>query len=197
MISKEIWSLIAVILTIYGSFNYIWGVLYKGVKPHLFTGLIWGSSSVIVSFAQYEDGAGVGAIPILVAGIISLYIAYLSYTRMTDHMITPIDWVFLLAALGTIPVWYFTDSPMWSAVILSIIDVVGSFPTIRKTYYYPNEERTPPYTIALWRNITSILALESYNVTTLSFPILSTLPIIVIIALIVIRGDSVAKMDDK
>lgn len=182
LISNEIWSLISIILTVIIFYSYIRSVLYGDTRPHLFSWIIWGVSTTIVAFAQYADGAGVsGALPILLSGVVALYVAYLAYKKRTNHMINPIDWVFMTVALLAIPIWWITDNPLWAALLLTTIDVIGSFPTIRKLYSYPNEEPLKPYVIGLFRNVTALFALEKYNVTTTIFPIATAIPALIMI----------------
>ncbi|MES9971296.1 MAG: hypothetical protein ABW092_14785 [Candidatus Thiodiazotropha sp.] len=54
-------------------------------KPHVFSWVIWGSTTFIVFLAQLEAGGGVGAWPIGISGLITLFIALLAFAHPYDE----------------------------------------------------------------------------------------------------------------
>jgi hypothetical protein len=90
---------------------------------------------------------GAGAWPIGVSGIITIYVAILAYLKRTDSMISNIDWLFFILAMLSIPLWYFTSDPLLSVIILTILDLLGFAPTIRKAYSRPFEEQLRFYVL--------------------------------------------------
>ena len=111
---KEIFSAIAIALTFIAYIPYIHSILKKEIKPHVFSWVIWGSTTIIVFLAQYEDGGGAGSWPIGVSGVITFYVAFLAYTRKSDITIAKSDWYFFLTAMASIPFWYLTSDPLWA-----------------------------------------------------------------------------------
>lgn len=170
MIYKEIFSALAIALTFFAFLPYIRSILKDEIKPHVFSWVIWGSTTFIVFLAQLEDGGGAGAWPIGVSGVISVYVAFLAYVKKSDISITRIDWCFFLSAMASLPFWYFTSDPLWAVVILTIVDALGFGPTVRKAYFYPFEENLTFFSIFMVRNLVAILALEHYSLTTVLFP---------------------------
>lgn len=65
---KDALALIATILAIAGNLPYIRDAFNRRVKPHPFTWLVWTIVSAIVVLGQIAGGAGVGALPAVVAG---------------------------------------------------------------------------------------------------------------------------------
>ena len=78
---KEFLSGLAIVLTIVAFLPYIRSIKLGKTKPHVFSWIIWGITTVIASLAQFSDNAGVGAWPIFFSGIITLYIGYLAFTK--------------------------------------------------------------------------------------------------------------------
>lgn len=167
---KEIVSAIAIALTFIAFLPYIRSILKNEIKPHVFSWIIWGSTTFIVFLAQIQDGGGAGAWPIGVSGLITLCVAFLAYLKKSDITITKIDWCFFLLAMASLPLWYFTSDPLWAVVILTTVDVLGFGPTVRKAYSHPFEENTVFFTIFMLRNILVVIALENYSITTVMFP---------------------------
>ncbi len=168
---KLIFSGLAIVITFMAFIPYIRGILQGRIKPHLFSWLIWGMTTLIVFFAQLDADGGTGAWPIGVSGVITVYIAFLSYVKRGDISITRLDRLFFSAALLSIPCWYFTSNPMWAVILLTTIDLLGFGPTIRKAYDHPYEESLLFIFMFFLRNTFALLALESYSLTTMLFPL--------------------------
>ncbi len=167
---KETLSAIAIVLTFVAFVPYIRSILSNQIKPHVFSWAIWSITTLVVFFAQEEDGAGVGAWATGVSGCVTVLIACLAYWKRADISITRLDWLFLTAALFSLPMWYFTSDPLWAVIILTAVDVLGFGPTIRKAYSFPYSESLLFFIIFAARDLLVITALENYTVTTVLFP---------------------------
>ena len=190
---KESFSATAIILTFIAFIPYIRSIQQGKTIPHAFSWIIWASVTFIIFLAQLADKGGLGAWPIGVSGIITLYVAMLAYSKKSDLTITTTDWLFFISALTAIPFWYFTSNPLWAVLILTTIDLLGFAPTFRKSYQYPYSEQLTFYAIIASRNIFSIFALENYSLTTLLFPAATALACILFIQMVSIRRIKVKK----
>lgn len=168
---KLFFSAVAIVLTFVAFVPYIRSILAGVTKPHVFSWVIWGSTTVIVFFAQLEAKGGIGAWPIGVSGAITTFIAALAFIKRSDISITKTDWFFFLSALASLPVWYFTSDPLWAVVVLTSVDLLGFAPTIRKAYDFPHNENIPFFLFFIARNTFALLALEHYSVATVLFPL--------------------------
>ncbi len=169
-VAKEFLSAIAIALTFIAFLPYIRSIRQGVTRPHVFSWVIWGSTTFVVFLAQLADNGGAGAWPIGVSGIITIYVAFLAYARKADSAITQTDWWFFLAAITSLPLWYLTDDPLWAVVILTTVDSLGFGPTFRKAYFHPFEEQLAFYLLMATRNLIAISALEHYSLTTVMFP---------------------------
>lgn len=167
---KEFFSAVAIALTFIAFLPYIRSILRDKIKPHVFSWIIWGSTTFIVFLAQLNDGGGAGAWPIGISGTITIAVAILAYTKKADITITLADRGFFLLAMASLPLWYFTADPLWAVVILTTVDVLGFGPTFRKAYCYPFAEDVKFFILFMARNLIVIIALEHYSVTTVLFP---------------------------
>ncbi|HFD32864.1 MAG TPA: hypothetical protein ENJ28_09195 [Gammaproteobacteria bacterium] len=187
MLYKNIFSIIAIALTFIAFIPYIRSILQGKTIPHAFSWIIWAAVTFIIFLAQLADKGGVGAWPIGVSGLITLYVAILAYSKRTDLNITKTDLVFFISAMAAIPFWYFTSNPLWAVLILTTIDLFGFAPTFRKSYRYPYSEQLTFYSIIASRNLFSIIALENYSLTTVLFPAATALACILFIQMVLIR----------
>ena len=194
MIYKNLLSAIAIALTILAFFPYIGSILKGETKPHVFSWVIWGSTTFIVCLAQLADEGGAGAWPIGVSGIITLYVAILAYIKKSDSSITKTDWLFFILAMASLPVWYLTSNPLWAVVILTTADVLGFGPTFRKAYIRPFEEQLIFFVIMTIRNLISITALEHYSLTTVLFPAVIATACLIFIPMVIYRRRTLTRL---
>jgi len=178
---------LAITLSFVAFVPYIRSILQGRTRPHVFSWFIWGITTVIVFFAQLEADGGVGAWPIGVSGVITVAVAALAFLKRADISITRTDWTFFAAALASLPFWYLTSDPLWTVVVLSVVDLFGFGPTIRKAYVFPHQESQLFFFSLALRNGFAILALESYSVTTVLFPLSITLACTVLLTMVAYR----------
>jgi hypothetical protein len=163
-------GLAAVVLTVVAYVPYIGAIRARAVKPHFFSWLIWSLTTVIVFFAQVAAAGGAGAWATGMSALITIYVAWLALVLRSDFSNTKADWGFLIAALLSLPLWFFTDDPLWSVVILTIVDALGFGPTLRKAWHKPQEESLQFYLLFAVRSVLSVAALETRTLTTVLFP---------------------------
>jgi len=190
---KEVLSVIAITLTFIAFIPYIRSILQGKTKPHAFSWIIWASVTFIVFLAQLADKGGVGAWPIGVSGLITLYVAVLAYIKKSDNMITKKDWLFFITAMTALPLWYFTSNPLWAVIILTTVDLLGFAPTFRKAYSRPYEEQLTFFALMASRNLIAIMALEHYSLTTILFPAATALACILFIQMVMLRRTIIKK----
>lgn len=184
---KQLSSLVAIALTLIAFFPYIRSILAGTTRPHVFSWIIWGTTTCVVFMAQLKGGGGIGAWPIGISGGISVLIALLAWLRRADVSITGTDWLFFIAALSALPSWYYTADPLWAVVILTTVDVLGFGPTLRKARRLPYSESLTFFALFMARNVFVIMALERYTVTTVLFPAAMAIACLLLLVLVVHR----------
>ncbi|SBS39855.1 hypothetical protein MSP8887_04038 [Marinomonas spartinae] len=190
---KLIFSGIAIVLAIMGFVPYIMLILRGQVKPHVFSWVIWGITTTTVFFAQLEAEGGMGAWPIGLSGVVTILIAILAYTKRGDATISKLDWGFLIVALASLPLWYITNDPLWTVVILTTIDMIGFGPTFRKAYYRPFEESRIFFIIMILRNVCSVVALQAYSITTVLFPFCLAVGFLILLIILQLRRSALSQ----
>lgn len=184
---KEILSAVAIVVTFVAFLPYIRSIVQGQTKPHVFSWIIWSSTTFIIFAAQLADKGGVGAWPLGVSSCITLYVAVLSYRKKSDITITKSDWLFLIMAMATLPLWYFTSDPLLVVIILTTVDILGFAPTFRKAYFSPYGEQLKFYAMMAVRDLIAISAMEHYSLTTILFPIVMSTSCWIFIAMVLYR----------
>jgi hypothetical protein len=168
--SKELFSGLALVLTFVAFIPYMLAIWRQEIRPHVFSWFIWGAGTFVVCIAQLTDGAGIGAWPIGVSGLLTVGVAFLALVRSSDSSIVRSDWVFLMLALSALPLWFFTSTALSAVIVLTIVDLLGFGPSVRKSFERPHEENASFFAITIFRNGFVIAALENYSLTTVLFP---------------------------
>lgn len=184
---KEILSGAAIAITFAAFVPYIRAIVAGKTRPHVFSWVIWGATTFVVFLAQMEGQGGVGAWPIGVSGAITLFIAVLAFVKCADVAISKIDWLFFVAAMSSLPLWYLTSDPLWAVIVLTAIDVLGFGPTFRKAYAAPHSESLLFFGLFAVRNVLVIMALEHYSATTVLFPAVIAVACIALVAMVTYR----------
>lgn len=189
---KEILSAVAIALTFAAFVPYIRTIISGTTKPHVFSWVIWGATTFVVFLAQLEGKAGVGAWPIGVSGSMTIFVAFLAYVKRGDIAITKTDWLFFASAMSSLPLWYLTSDPLGAVVVLTTIDVLGFWPTVRRAYSFPHSESLLFFSLFAARNLLVIAALENYSVTTVLFPAVIAAVCMLLMAMVTYRRWAIA-----
>lgn len=166
---KVILGFLATGLAVISYIPYIKEMLNGRTKPHAFSWLIWAVIAYVAGTAQLTSGGGWGSMVAFTTGTISAWIAYYSsrHKRVTYYKS---DWISLSLALIAIPLWLITRQPLLSVILISVIDLVAFWITIRKTYRMPYSENLTQNFMSTAKHILTMGAQQHYSWTTLLYP---------------------------
>lgn len=169
MMDKEILGLFAVLINVGCYIPYFIGLYRKQLKPHVFSWLLWGLLTGIAFFAQIAAGAGPGA---WITGFTTLFLLIITLISLShgEKNITRSDWASFIIALLAIPLWYVTNDPLWSVILVTAIDALAFYPTFRKSWHQPWQDSATTFFISSVKWIPALMALEIFNLTTALYP---------------------------
>lgn len=160
---KIVFGIISIIVALIGYIFYFRDVFKAKTKPHAFSWLVWAVLSIISFAAQVTKNAGPGAW-VNGATTILCFILFFIALQKGEKRITKTDWVSLVCAFISLLVWYITEEPLFTVILICIIDACGFFPTIRKSYHKPLEESAFLFFMSGLSHVFAILALANYLV---------------------------------
>jgi hypothetical protein len=155
----------AFIISIWGSVVYICSILRGETKPHLYSWIIFSILTCIAFFAQLSDGAGPGAW-MMGAVTLSCFVTAILSIKFGEKQHTKSDKIALCASLLAIFPWLVTKDPLLSVIMISFIDGIAMFPTIRKSWNKPYQENMPSYWIANLKSVIALFALTHFSIST-------------------------------
>lgn len=148
---------------------YIRDILAHKTKPHAFSWFVWGFPCGIVFIAQLVKGGGMGSWATGISTLLCSSIFILSLFR-GEKTVTLLDWLALVMAMMAILLWVITKDPLASVVLVTVADVLGFIPTLRKSIAKPGEETVSMYLIGNVKWLLSMAALGAFSATTLLYP---------------------------
>lgn len=169
-----------------GYVPYLIGLYRRKFKPHVFTWFLWGVLMLIAFAGQIAGEGGAGTWITGFSAFMCLFISAIAFFH-GERDITRSDWITFVAGLATIPVWWMTDTPLWSMLLIIIIEFLATWPTLRKSWSKPQQESPVTYMLAGIKFIPSAFAMQDYNFITLSYPVALVLMNTILIAVIMSR----------
>lgn len=170
VLTQQLLGGLAVVLGAVGYVFYIHGIIKGKVKPHAFSWFVWGLLTAIAFVAQVADGGGPGAWVTGFTALMCIAFTLVGLGASSRVFIAKSDWFYFVGALTTIPLWYFTGSPLLSVILITVIDALAFIPTFRKAYKHPETESVHTYTLSGIKFIPSIFALQNFSVVTVLYP---------------------------
>jgi len=183
---KIITFIIAITLLLISYFFYYRDIFKGKTKPHTYTWLVWSTLTGIGFFGQLSGGGGLGSVLLGVASILSAGIFFLSLSR-GEKDITLSDKVSLISAGVGLWLWYLTKNPLSTIILITFTDMLGYYPTIRKSIKKPQEETLETYFFGSIIYLISFFSLENFNIITLFYPAGITFMNWVMVVLLIVR----------
>ncbi|KKQ72128.1 MAG: hypothetical protein UT33_C0005G0049 [Candidatus Peregrinibacteria bacterium GW2011_GWC2_39_14] len=183
---KVILGYISILIAIASYIIYFERIFTNKIKPHAFSWLIWSISVGIAFLASFIKNGGSGS---WVIGLTSIacFIIFILALFKGEKKFNKFDWISLASALAAIFLWIFTKEPTFSVILITIIDLIGFIPTANKSFYKPNEESALFFSLAGFKFIIAIFAINSFSINTLLYPASLVLTNSVLALIILVR----------
>jgi hypothetical protein len=167
---KPLLGVVALSIATLSYIPYLVSVARGRTRPHAFSWIVWGFLTGLAFAAQVVKGAGAGAWTTGLSAAFCIAIAILAVIR-GERSASRTDWIMFAVAMAALPLWYFTDDPLWSVLLVMAIDGLAFAMTIRKAWKLPFEEMPMAYFLYAISLVVSLSALTAYNFVTLAYPI--------------------------
>ncbi len=183
---------IATAVTVSAAIPYAIGLFRGSVRPHFFSWFIWGVTTGIAFAAQVSSHAGAGAWA-TGAGTVSAFTVAAVSLWIGEKNFTLGDKLSLAAAIVAIVLWILSRNPLYSVILVTAIDAIGYYPTMRKSWSDPRHESATTFSIMALCNFCALFALENYSLVNWLYPFGMTLCNGALVALILFRRKVIAE----
>ena len=169
MPTQDIIGIVTVIMAIALHIPYLICSIQNKITPHPFTWILWTTLTAIIFFAQFYDNAGPGAWGTATVAIICFGIVIASLKNGFQN-VKKIDVILFISGLLAIPIWFLTNDPTLSVILIVTIDLIAFVPTYRKSWSQPYQEPLYLYSLNVIRHGLSLFALTNISIATALFP---------------------------
>jgi len=161
---------LATIITVASVMPYVRDILRGKSKPNITSWITWTLITAVATIAEFANSEYITAIFTSSAVIATGTIIILGL-RYGCAKYSFFDVVCQLGVLVGFYLWWLFDSPALAVVAMVTIDLLGALPTVRHSWIAPSEETWLTYAFSGLGGVFAVLALTSYNITSLSYPI--------------------------
>ena len=168
---KTLLGLVATALVFIGYIPYLRDIVKGKTKPHVYSWFLWSFVTLIAFALQISGGAGTGAFVTLAAAVMCIAVIVLGFIHKSQVKIVWVDTLFLILAVVALLLWLVAKQPVLSAILTTLIDLLGFAPTVRKSWNNPHSETLSFYWLNTFRFGLALIALQNYSIITALYPI--------------------------
>lgn len=166
----QLFGYISAVLSIVMIIPYVRDILRLKTKPERASWLIWTVLMFIAFFSQLAKGA-TDSLWLTGGQTASVSIITLLSLRYGVGGLTNRDISALVGVAAGLVLWYFTREASYALFIVILIDAVGIWLTLLKTYEDPESETMSMWLISGTSAVFGALAVGSFNFILLAYPI--------------------------
>ncbi|MDB5166378.1 MAG: hypothetical protein JWM37_450 [Candidatus Saccharibacteria bacterium] len=141
-------------------------------QPHLYTWISIFLITAVVAWLQVVGGAGVGAIPTICGVVVDAVILFYCFRFGTKDIVFMDKVCLAISVVGVAAYAILHNRPVISLAIVTAAEIISFIPTFRKTHNDPYSESLPSYYLLMLKLILILVALEAYNLLTVSYSVL-------------------------
>lgn len=161
---------LAVVVGLIGYAFYAYGIWRGEVRPHAFSWFVWTLLTGIAFAIQVAEGAGPTAWVTGASTLLSLVFTIAGLSQSARLYIARVDWFYFVGAVAAIPLWLLTDNPLYSVLLITLIDAIAFAPTFRKAYYNPETESLWQTGCAAFKYVIALSVLDLWTISTALYP---------------------------
>lgn len=205
MIFKDLMGALAVVIAVVAYAIYAWQSLRSEARPHPLSWLIFGVLTGTGYLVQLDQAAGPGSWVMAITTVVCLLLCVMSFWK-GERAFPWYEWAFLVAASVVFLFYLWSRQPALlvatlsgaprdaivrhgpaiSAVLASIVNVLGFGPTVTKAWSRPHSDSVTTFLLNGIKFIPSFFAMDAISVATCALPaalVVANLAVAAIIAL--------------
>lgn len=166
---RAVIGIVAGFIGLLGFVPYLVTIVQGKTRPNRASWWIWGILGLILGISYYSSGAtntmwvpACYAFCQLITAILSLKYGEGGWNRL--------DRLCLLGVGVSLILWWWFNSPVVALLFNLVIDCFGALPTIKKSYYEPENENALSWIIFLTANTLNLFALDHWSVELSAYP---------------------------
>lgn len=161
------------ILTVVSIVPYLRDVIKGKTKPRIVSWFTWALLTGIACAASSADHAYASATLLFFATVATGLVVILGF-KHGDRKFERFDIVCQIGVVVGLVLWLLLNSPAIAILASIVIDLAGALPTLKHTWQKPYEETWVAFLIGCIGCACTVLAVTSWKVTALAYPVYLT-----------------------
>ena len=163
-------GIIAGCISFFAFVPYIVSIVKGKTIPNRATWLIWSWVGILLLFSYKASGATDTLWVAISYTIAPIIISFLSFKYGVGGW-NKFDLFCISGSVISTLLWFITGSPTLALILFLIIDFFGSLPTIKKSYFYPEQENKLAWLLMVIANFLNIFAAEEIRFSIIVYPL--------------------------
>lgn len=132
--------------------------------------MVWFIAPVTAAVIQFQEGAGIAALPIFMAGFIPLLVLLASYRNKQAYWkLGVIDYICLAFSLLALGFWIVFDQGFVATLCAILADGIAFIPTYIKSWKAPDTETLSSYYSGSFNALLSLATVPTFSFITIGF----------------------------
>ena len=186
---KDLMGALSVAIALFSYALYVWKTFHAHARPHPLSWLIFGVLSGTGFLIQYDQGAGAGSWVMGVTAAVCLMLCLIGF-RQGERNFPWYEWAFLAAAAIVFAFYLVSRQPATSAILASIVNVLGFGPTLTKAWARPHSDSSSTFMLNGLKFVPSLFAMDIVSVATCVLPASLVVTNLAVALIIVLRRQS-------
>ncbi len=182
----QIFGYISALLSIIMVIPYIYDIFLQKTKPERASWFIWLVLMSIAFFSQYAEGA-TDSLWLTGGQLVGVLLVFILSIKYGIGGLTKRDISALFFSMIGLLIWFITKNAVYALVIVVIIDAIGIWLTVLKTYEEPGTETLSTWVMSGTASFFGALSIGTFNFILLLYPLYLLLANLSVAGTIVLR----------
>jgi len=166
---KDTMGALSVAIALFSYGLYVWKTFRAHARPHPLSWLIFGVLSGTGFLIQLDQSAGAGSWVMGVTAAVCFMLCLIGLWQ-GERTFPWYEWAFLAAAAVVFAFYLWSQQPTASAILASIVNVLGFGPTLTKAWSRPRSDSASTFMLNGLKFVPSLFAMDSVTIATCVLP---------------------------
>jgi hypothetical protein len=166
---KDVMGALSVAIALFSYALYVWKTFRAHARPHPLSWLIFGMLSGTGFLIQLDQSAGAGSWVMGVTAAVCFMLCLIGFWQ-GERTFPWYEWAFLAAAAIVFAFYLWSQQPAASAMLASVVNVLGFGPTLTKAWSRPHSDSASTFMLNGLKFVPSLLAMDSVTIATCVLP---------------------------
>ncbi len=158
-------------VSLFGTSFYIRDTLKGETKPNRVTWFMWSIAPMIATAAALSTGVTWAALPVFTAGFGPFLVLLSSFVNRNSYWkLETFDYLCGAFSVAALVLWALTKDANIAVAFAVLSDASAAFPTVIKSYHYPETETAWAFLASTFSAFTSLLVIQQWTFASYAFP---------------------------